>query len=72
MMPAGHVLPGFAPKHIEILQLLADGFTADEIGQRIGYSPHTVKGHVEDMRATLRARNRSHLVALAMQRGLID
>ena len=55
--------------HIELLGLVAQGFPDHEIGRRLHLSPHTVKHHIEDLRAQVRARNRIELAAWAGRNG---
>jgi DNA-binding CsgD family transcriptional regulator len=55
----------------EILDLLADGATDEQIAVRLSVSPATVQSHVRNAKAKLGARTRAQAVALALQRGLI-
>jgi DNA-binding CsgD family transcriptional regulator len=55
----------------EILDLLADGATDEQIAVMLSVSPATVQSHVRNAKAKLGARTRAQAVALALQRGLI-
>ncbi len=59
-------------REIEILELMADGFENSQISRQLFISTETVKSHVRRLLQKLRARSRTHAVALAMRRGLID
>ena len=65
--------PGRAPtaREREILDLLADGATDDQIAKRLKLSPATVQTHVRNAKSKLGARTRAQAVALALHRGLI-
>ena len=49
-------------REMEILQLLSDGQTAREIGDRLALSPRTVEGHVGKILRKVGARNRVEAV----------
>jgi DNA-binding CsgD family transcriptional regulator len=65
--------PGREPtaREREVLDLLADGATDDQIAARLHLSPATVQSHVRNAKAKLGARTRAQAVALALHRGLI-
>ena len=54
----------------EIVQLLADGLSNREIGERLGITERTVKFHVGEILARLGASNRAQAVAIAKARGI--
>ena len=56
----------------EILQLLAEGFHTEEVARRIGLSIETVKSDTKRVIAKLQADSRTHAVAIALRRALID
>jgi two-component system, NarL family, response regulator LiaR len=56
----------------EILQLLAEGFHTEEVARRIGLSIETVKSDTKRVIAKLQADTRTHAVAIALRRALID
>ena len=55
----------------EVLQLVAEGYTSQEIGDRLFISRRTVDKHRENLMAKLELRNQAELVRYALQRGLI-
>jgi PAS domain S-box-containing protein len=59
-------------REVEILRLMADGFENSEISRQLFISTETVKSHVRRLLQKLRARSRTHAVALSMRRGFID
>lgn len=59
------------PREIEVLRLVADGFSTREIATRLAYSERTVKNVLHDVTNRLQLRNRSHAVAYALRQGLI-
>lgn len=59
-------------RELEILQLMADGFENAQISRQLVISRETVKTHVRRLLHKLRARSRTHAVALGFRRGIID
>jgi RNA polymerase sigma factor (sigma-70 family) len=55
----------------EILRLLADGLTNEEIGKRLFISPETVRTHVRKAMSKLDADTRTQAVAKALRQSLI-
>jgi len=52
-------------REIQILELVAQGYSAKEVAQVIHVAPRTVESHIDTIRLKLRARNRTHMVAIA-------
>ncbi|WP_162888675.1 XrtB/PEP-CTERM-associated transcriptional regulator EpsA [Dechloromonas sp. HYN0024] len=59
-------------REIEVLQLLHEGRTNHEIGQRLDISPLTVKNHVQKILRKLNANNRTAAAAKAKEYRLVD
>lgn len=59
------------PREIEVLTLVANGLANKEIAKKIGTASGTVKIHVQNILAKLRATDRTHAVTIALQRGII-
>jgi DNA-binding NarL/FixJ family response regulator len=59
-------------RELEVLQLLAFGYTNRDIGTRLFISPDTVKTHLEHIYQKLGATDRTAAVAEAMRRRLIE
>jgi DNA-binding NarL/FixJ family response regulator len=55
----------------EVLGLVGQGLTNDEIGRRLYLSPLTAKTHVSRIMAKLAARDRVQLVVVAYETGLV-
>ena len=64
-------IPQLSPREREVMHLMAEGLTAETIGERLGISVETVRTHVRNVIRKLQARNRVHAVALALERGEI-
>jgi DNA-binding CsgD family transcriptional regulator len=59
-------------REIEILTLVAEGRTDNEIAIRLCMSAKTVSWYVKEIRARFNARSRTHAVALAMRQGILS
>jgi DNA-binding NarL/FixJ family response regulator len=55
----------------EVLALVGQGLSNEEIGERLFLSPLTAKTHVSRILTKLRVRDRVHLVILAYETGLV-
>src|SRR3954447_26416379 len=64
-------LPQLSPREREIMHLMAEGRTAEAIGNELNVSVETVRTHVRNVIRKLQARNRVHAIALALERGEI-
>src|SRR5512142_1791561 len=60
-----------SPEDIRVLALIANGATNEEIALEVHCSESTVKRQIEEIMATLGARNRAQAVAVAIKEGLI-
>src|SRR5438270_6227254 len=69
---AGTADHALSEREREILQLLAEGYHTEEVGRRIGLSVETVKSDTKRVIAKLQADTRTHAVAIALRRALID
>lgn len=59
-------------RHTEILQLVANGHTTEEVGERLGIAPKTVNNHLSSVYKRLGARNLTRAVLIAARWGLVD
>jgi len=73
----GHLnVPGEAQveltkRELEILRLIADGWSNKQIAQDLGISMSTVKSHVEELLAKLSASDRTQAAIKALRQGLL-
>lgn len=58
-------------REYEVLQLIAEGYTANEIADMMSISPHTANRHRANIMEKMAARNQIELVRLAVARGLV-
>ncbi|HKP88482.1 MAG TPA: LuxR C-terminal-related transcriptional regulator [Thermoleophilaceae bacterium] len=63
---------GLSPRELQVLQLVAEGRSAPEIGELLFVSAGTVKTHLKNIYGKLGARDRASAVAEALRRGLIE
>lgn len=59
------------PQQERVLELAAQGFTNQEIGQRLYISESTVRFHVQKLKAKFQARTKTELIARAIRTGFI-
>jgi DNA-binding NarL/FixJ family response regulator len=69
--PPSPALDDLTDREREVMALVAEGLTNDEIGERLFVSPFTVKTHVSRAMVKLGARDRIQLVVFAYQSGLV-
>jgi DNA-binding NarL/FixJ family response regulator len=62
---------GLTTREVEVLTLLARGYTGEEVARQLEVSAETVRAHVRNAVTKLHARTRLHAVVLALQRGEI-
>jgi DNA-binding CsgD family transcriptional regulator len=62
---------GLTPREVEVLRLLAEGRTDQEIAAALFISPHTVTTHVKHLLAKLGVVSRAAAVAQAYRNDLI-
>jgi two-component system response regulator NreC len=63
---------GLTPREQEVLSLLAEGKTNEEIAHALTISNHTVARHRENLMSKLGLHSRSELVKYAIRKGLIN
>lgn len=59
------------PREIEVLSLVARGFGNKEVADVLGTAAGTVKAHVQSILSKLGAKDRTHAVTIALERGII-
>jgi two-component system response regulator NreC len=65
------VLDGLTDREQEVLRLLADGTSTDEIATKLVISPKTVARHRENIMQKLQLHSRAELVRYAIRKGII-
>ena len=63
--------PALTARESDVIQAMAGGNSNRRIAEALLINEHTVKGHVKSILAKLGARDRTHAVVVALQRGLI-
>lgn len=69
--PDAAALATLTPREREVLALVGEGMTNDEIGTKLFLSPLTAKTHVSRIMSKLAARDRVQLVVTAYETGLV-
>jgi LuxR family transcriptional regulator, transcriptional regulator of spore coat protein len=64
-------VPLLTAREHQVLEYIAVGLSAKEVAQEIDIAPRTVERHIENVRLKIRARNRTHMVTLALELGLL-
>jgi LuxR family maltose regulon positive regulatory protein len=69
--PPQPLVEPLSERELEVLQLIAEGYTNREIAGRLYIAVSTVKSHINNIYGKLEAKGRAHAVAQARQLGLI-
>jgi DNA-binding NarL/FixJ family response regulator len=56
----------------EIMDLLAQGLTGEQVAERLFLSPETIKTHIRNAMSKLEATTRVHAIAIALREGFIS
>ena len=64
--------PSLSDRERQVLELIAEGLSAPEIGRRLYLSPATVKSHLQSLYDKLGVSDRAAAVAEAMRSGLLE
>lgn len=64
------VFPELTPRENEVLELIAKGYSNDEIAEELFISPKTVRNHITHIFSKLRIDSRPKAIVLARQAGL--
>lgn len=69
--PGSAAVAGLTAREREVVVMLAQGMSAEQIAGHLVLSPLTVKTHVNRAMTKLGVRDRAHLVVVAFQAGLV-
>lgn len=69
--PAQPLLDPLSDREIEVLQIIAEGLTNQEVANRLYLSLHTVKVHARNIYAKLDVKNRTEAVARGRSLGIL-
>ncbi|WP_140404567.1 helix-turn-helix transcriptional regulator [Sphingobium sp. TB-6] len=58
-------------RETEVLGFIALGLSAKEVALKLSISPCTVERHIENARLKTRTRNRTHMIAYTLRRGML-
>jgi DNA-binding NarL/FixJ family response regulator len=60
------------PRELEVIKLIAEGLTSEEVGQTLSIAKNTVDRHRDNILEKLGMRNRVDLTRYAIKRGLVE
>jgi DNA-binding NarL/FixJ family response regulator len=65
-------MPSLSKREREIMDLLSQGLTGEDVAERLVLSSETVKTHIRNAMSKLEAHTRVHAVAIALREGYIS
>jgi DNA-binding NarL/FixJ family response regulator len=60
------------PRELEVIKLIAEGLTSEEVGESLGIAKNTADRHRDNILEKLGLRNRVDLTRYAIKRGLVE
>jgi DNA-binding NarL/FixJ family response regulator len=63
---------GLSKREVEVLRLISEGNSNQEIGERLFVSPNTVAAHIRNILEKTNSANRAEAAAFAVRHGLVD
>ncbi|MFF1418000.1 response regulator transcription factor [Streptomyces sp. NPDC058280] len=69
--PRGAYFTGLSSREIDVIRLLAEGYDTPYIAAKLAVSERTIKGVIHQVVTRLHLRNRTHIVAYALQNNLL-
>ena len=69
---AGHWAPQLSKRESEVLKLIAEEYTTQQIADELFISTHTVESHRQNLLHRLQAKNTAGLIKQAIYHGLIE
>lgn len=71
-LESGDAREPLTPREREVVKLVAESHTSEEIGRMLVISPRTVERHRENVLAKLGLRDRVELTRYAIRHGLVE
>ena len=71
LLPAQLLIEPLSQRELEILRLIAQGYSNEEIGKRLFLAIPTIKGHNRNIFDKLQVQRRTEAVARARELGLL-
>jgi DNA-binding NarL/FixJ family response regulator len=65
-------MPSLSKREREIMDLLSQGLTGEDVAERLVLSSETVKTHIRNAMTKLEAHTRVHAIAIALREGFIS
>jgi DNA-binding NarL/FixJ family response regulator len=65
-------LPALSKREREVMDLLAQGLTGEQVADRLVLSSETIKTHIRNAMGKLEANTRVHAIAIALREGFIS
>ena len=65
-------MPALSKREREIMDLLAQGLTGEQVAAQLFLSPETIKTHIRNAMNKLEANTRVHAIAIALREGFIS
>jgi two-component system, NarL family, response regulator len=69
--PPGHA-PTFTPRELDVIRLVVEGGSNDEIATRLGVTPKTVEAHLRRLFERLGVQSRTELATRALREGWLE
>jgi DNA-binding NarL/FixJ family response regulator len=70
--PSTQRVPSLSKREREIIELLAQGMTGEQVAEHLVLSSETVKTHIRNAMGKLEASTRVHAIAIALREGFIS
>jgi DNA-binding NarL/FixJ family response regulator len=72
LTPKSVTIEALSPREIDVLRLLAKGYTSRQIADALTLSPRTVEGHRANLMSKLNLHSRVDLTSFAEEHGLLE
>ena len=67
-----HLIAELTDRELDVLKLVANGFSNNQIAEKLVISENTVKGHVSNILNKLHLADRTKVAVYAWQKGIVD